>query len=73
MSQNPTSPKVTVALAAGAVTTILVYIIHLATKVEVPAEVAAAITTVLMAAAAYLQRDPLRKGYEPKHDDNLRA
>ena len=58
--ETPMSPKVTVAIVAGAITTILVYLIQVLAHVEIPAEVSAAITTVLMAAAAYLKRDPRR-------------
>ena len=45
--------KVTAAALAGAVATILVWILHL-TGVDIPPEVAAAITTILAAAAGYL-------------------
>lgn len=58
--ENPVSPKVTVAVIAGAVTTIIVYLVQLLANVEIPAEVATAITTVLMGGAAYFKRDPLR-------------
>ncbi len=44
--------KVTAATLAGAVATILVWILHLA-GVDVPSEVAAAIATVLAAVAGY--------------------
>lgn len=65
--ESPISPKVTLALLAGAVTTILVYLVRLVADVEVPAEVAAAITTVLMGAAAYIKRDPMREDYVADH------
>ncbi|MCW2864743.1 MAG: hypothetical protein JWP48_6451 [Actinoallomurus sp.] len=45
--------KVTAATLAGAVVTILVWILHL-TGVDIPSEVAAAITTVLAAVAGYM-------------------
>jgi hypothetical protein len=45
--------KVTAATLAGAIATILVWVLHLA-GVDVPSEVAAAITTVLAAIAGYL-------------------
>ena len=45
--------KVTAAALAGATVTIIVWILRLA-NVEVPAEVAAAITTILAAVAGYL-------------------
>jgi hypothetical protein len=45
--------KVTAAALAGAVVTILVWVLHL-TGIDIPAEVAAAITTVLAAVAGYL-------------------
>ena len=67
--ESPTSPKVTVAVIAGAITTILVYLVRLFSGTEIPAEVATAITTVIMGIAAYAKRDPLRD----EHDDNLRA
>lgn len=45
--------KVTAATLAGAVVTILIWLLRLV-DVEVPPEVAAAVTTVLAAAAGYL-------------------
>ncbi|GLY90673.1 hypothetical protein [Actinoallomurus iriomotensis] len=45
--------KVTAATLAGAIVTILVWVLRLA-GVDIPAEVAAAITTVLVAVSAYL-------------------
>jgi hypothetical protein len=45
--------KVTAAVTAGAIATILVWILNLA-GVNVPPEVAAAITTILAAVAGYL-------------------
>jgi hypothetical protein len=45
--------KVTAAAIAGAFTTILVWILHL-TGVDIPAEVSAALTTVLSAVAGYM-------------------
>ncbi|HEY0538044.1 MAG TPA: hypothetical protein VGD53_06730 [Actinoallomurus sp.] len=45
--------KVTAATLAGAIATILVWILHL-TGVDIPSEVAAAMTTVLAAVAGYM-------------------
>jgi hypothetical protein len=45
--------KVTAATLAGAIVTILVWVLSLA-GIDIPGEVAAAITTVLVAASAYL-------------------
>lgn len=45
--------KVTAATLAGAIVSITVWLLHL-TGVDIPAEVAAAITTVLAAVAGYL-------------------
>lgn len=45
--------KVTAATLAGAIATILVWVLHL-TGVDIPAEVAAAITTILAAVAGYM-------------------
>jgi hypothetical protein len=45
--------KVTAATLAGAVVTILVWVLKLA-GVDIPVEVAAAITTILVAVAGYL-------------------
>jgi hypothetical protein len=45
--------KVTAATLAGAIATILVWVLHLF-GVDMPAEVAAAITTVLAAVAGYM-------------------
>ena len=64
---NPTSPKVTVPVLAGAVTTLLVYVLHTAVGVDVPPEVSAAITLVIMGAAGWLKRDPLREDYVARH------
>ena len=46
--------KVTSAGLAGALTVVAVWILQAATAIEVPAEVAAAITTVLTFATGYL-------------------
>lgn len=54
------SPKVTLPLAAGAIVTIVAWVIVETTGTELPAEVAAAVTTVIMAAVGYLKRDPKR-------------
>ena len=80
MASTPLSPKVTAAAGGGglgvAVATILVWILT-ANGVDVPEPAATAIGAVissaLAAAAGYLKRDPARSGYEPKHDDSLRA
>ncbi len=45
--------KVTAATLAGAIVTIAIWVLHL-TGVDVPAEVAAAITTVLAGVAGYM-------------------
>lgn len=74
MSTTPTSPKVTVPVLAGAVTALLVYVLNTAVGVDVPPEVSSAITLVIMGAAGWLKRDPLRgDGYEPRHDAKRRA
>lgn len=57
--ETPISSKVYASAAAGAIAVILVWIIGLF-DVDVPAEVAAAITTVLSAVGAWLIRDKLR-------------
>ena len=54
------SPKVTVPLAAGAIVTVLAWLIVETTGTELPPEVAAAVTTIVMAAVGYLKRDPRR-------------
>lgn len=46
--------KVTAAGLAGALTTVLAWLLAATTKVEVPPEVAAAITTILTVGTAYL-------------------
>lgn len=53
------SPKTTAATAAAALVTILTWIASLA-GVDVPLEVAGALTTILVAVAAYAVRDPRR-------------
>jgi len=45
--------KVTAATLAGAIVTILIWILHMA-KIDMPAEVATALTTVIVFVAAYL-------------------
>lgn len=54
------SPKVTLPLAAGAIVTVVAWIIAETTGTELPPEVAAAATTIVMAAVGYLKRDPRR-------------
>jgi hypothetical protein len=56
--------KVTAAALAGAVVTIAIWILHMF-DVEVPAEVAAAITTVLAAVAGYLAPHTYRPDLVP--------
>lgn len=56
--------KVTAAALAGAIVTILVWILHMA-GVDIPAEVAAAITTILAAVAGYLAPHTHRPDLEP--------
>jgi hypothetical protein len=45
--------KVTAATLAGAITTVLVWILHL-TGVDIPSEVSAALATILAAVAGYM-------------------
>lgn len=59
MGKTGVSPKVTAATAAGALATIIVYVVSLF-GVEVPAEVAAALATLIAVVAAYVKGDPLR-------------
>jgi hypothetical protein len=49
--------KVTSAGAAGAFVTIVVWLVGAVTSVEVPGEVAAALTTIVAFAAGYLVRE----------------
>lgn len=53
------SNKVTAATVAAAVTTLAIWLASLA-GVEVPVEAAGALTTILVAIAGYLVRDPDR-------------
>ena len=57
--ETPISPKVIAGGLAGAVTAILVYVISLF-GVELPPEVASAVTVIITAVFAYLKTDPLR-------------
>lgn len=66
MASTPISPKVTTAALAGAVTLIVVWAVGF-TGVDVPAEVSSAFTVLLMGAAAYLKRDPMRDEHEARH------
>ena len=59
--------KVTAAALAGAIVTIGVWILHL-TGIDIPAEVASAITTVLAAVAGYLAPHTHRPDLEPASD-----
>jgi hypothetical protein len=45
--------KVTAATLAGAIVTILIWVLHLA-KIDIPPEVAAALTTIFVFVAGYL-------------------
>lgn len=61
MSKNTDlSPKVTVGLAAGAIVTVLAWVLSETASVDLPPEVSAAVTTIVMAAVGYLKRDPRR-------------
>ncbi len=57
--------KVTVGLVAGAVTTIVVWVVDTTTGVKIPGGVSAAITTVLTFAVSYV--------VPPSADDRLAA
>jgi hypothetical protein len=50
-------PKVAAALVAGALTTVLMYILHEALGVQPPPEVVAAVTTLFAVLAGYLQKE----------------
>lgn len=58
--KNEISPKVTIGIAAGAVVTVLAWVLSEAASVDLPPEVAAAVTTIIVAVAAYVKRDPQR-------------
>lgn len=58
--ETPISPKVTVAVVAAAVVTLLVYLVKLIWGVELDVVVQGAITTILVGAASWFQRDKLR-------------
>lgn len=49
-------PKVIAGTTAGAVTVLIVWALHRFAGVDLPAEVAAALTVLLTAGAAYLKR-----------------
>lgn len=59
MDQDSAAPtnKVMAAAAGGALTTVVVWIVSLVSEVEVPAEVAAALTTLIGFVAAYFTRE----------------
>lgn len=66
------SPKVAASTTTGAAALVIVWLLGLF-GIEVPTEVAVAITVCLSTAAGYLTRDRLRdlgeaRRYEPKHD-----
>ena len=58
--ETPVSPKVTVAVVAAAVVTVLVYLIKVIWGVELDVVVQGAITTILVGVASWFQRDKLR-------------
>lgn len=57
---TPISPKVAVSAAAGALVVIVVWVLELIWSLVMPVPVQGALVVILMAAAGYLQRDPLR-------------
>lgn len=59
MNQSTANPtrKVTAGGLAGAVTVILVWVVQEAFAIEIPGEVASAITVVLSFAAAYMTQE----------------
>lgn len=59
LSSNFPIRKVTYGLIAGALTTIIVWLLSTYAKISIPTEVAAAVTTVLTVLVAYLT--PLKK------------
>jgi len=61
MKNTDVSPKVTIGIAAGAVVTVLAWILSEAAAIDLPPEVAAAVTTIIVAVAAYVKRDPKRE------------
>lgn len=65
MATTPLSPKLTSATLSGALALVLVWAAGMA-NIEVPAEVASAVTVLLMAGAAYLKRDPLRDEHQAR-------
>lgn len=58
--ETPVSPKVTIAVVAGAIVTIIQWVIDLTANVEIPVVVQGALTTVVIALAAWFTRDKLR-------------
>lgn len=68
MNSASISPKVSTAAAAGAIVTIIVWLLGML-GVEVPGEVGAAAALLIMGGAGYLKRDPLREVGEAVVDD----
>ena len=64
MSSTAVSPKVTVPVLAGALTTLLTWFAGMA-GIEVPAEVSAAVTVLIMGGIGWVTRDPARVGVSP--------
>lgn len=58
--ETPVSPKVTVAVLAAAIVTILVYAIDAIWHTEIPVLVQGAVTTGIIGVASWLKKDHLR-------------
>lgn len=58
--ETPVSPKVTVAVVAAAVVTVLVYLVKVIWDVDLDVVVQGAITTIIVGIASWFQRDKLR-------------
>lgn len=58
--ETPVSPKVTVAVFAAAIITILVYGMDVIWHVDVPVLIQGAITAVIVGIAGWVKKDPIR-------------
>lgn len=54
------TPKVTAAMVAGAIVTVLAFLVNLVFHVDMPVEVGTLINLVIMSAAAYFKRDKIK-------------
>lgn len=58
--ESPISPKVTIAVFAAAIVTVLVYGVNTLWGVDIPVLIQGALTTLIVGAAGWWKKDPIR-------------